>query len=851
MKDIYEGPEGSNPSGTVTLTGQLYFSAAANGTGSELWKSDGTPEGTVLVKDIRPGSAGSGLVELTLINGTLYFVADDGIHGLELWKRDGTAEGTVLVKDIVAGNTASLPQQITNVNGTLFFAASGATGGRELWKSDGTAAGTVLVKDISSTGSANPFSLTPVNNTLFFVASESTHGRELWKSDGTAAGTVLVKDINPSVNSENNTPASSDPVSLTNFKGILYFGANDGVKGTELWKSDGTTAGTVLAQDVLAGDWADGQPKGSFPSNLTAVNNLLYFTTFADNPNGRWLCKLDGSTGETSVVTGFYPPRPGPIVSVYDLTNVNGLLYFGRTIYSPSFGRQVSLFRSDGTEAGTVSIRNFTSQVADLDQITSVSGSVFFTADDGTSGNELWRTDGTSTGTRRAADIRSEAGSSDPQYLTLFNNALFFTANNGVSGAELWKLAPITIPEAWGRLNAGGSTYTAVDGRVFNYELYVTGGTAFSLPIPIEIANTEDDELYRSERFGEFNYNFTVGNGAYDVVLHFAELQFGNLTEGGVGSRKFNVDMEGARKLTEYDIFAKAGGALKATVETIRVNVTDGSLNIDFVKGSAGLAKVSALEILPVKNTARINAGGPVVTTQEGKIFQTDGFFTDGNTYTVTGEVADTEEDELYRTERWGEFSYNLQTGNGMYQVILHFNELYWGNVAQGGIGSRKFNVDIEGARKLTEYDVFAKAGGAMKAIQESFTVSVTDGTLNINFIKGSSDYAKISAIEVVPATPSARVSSEGNRIASAESVITRAYPNPVENGLTVQLSIPASEVTATQITDGTGKLHLANTHRAVSSHAVQVEVSGLKPGLYLLRLHTVKGAKTVKFVKQ
>ena len=106
----------------------------------------GPPE---LVKDIRLDGRPSDPRELVEVNGTLFFSADDGLHGTELWKSDGTAAGTVLVKDIQPGSDSSLSRLTsTNVNGTLFFTATTARSGDELWKSDGTAAGTVLVKDI-------------------------------------------------------------------------------------------------------------------------------------------------------------------------------------------------------------------------------------------------------------------------------------------------------------------------------------------------------------------------------------------------------------------------------------------------------------------------------------------------------------------------------------------------------------------------------------------------------------------------------------------------------------------------------------------------------------------------------
>src|SRR6267378_3233631 len=156
-----------------------------------------------LVKDIYPGTQFSRLGDLTDLNGTLFFRATDDLNGngIELWKSDGTAIGTVLVRNIAtcASPNSSSPENLTNVNGILFFSANDCVHGRELWKSNGMTAGTVLVKDIYSgiysfLGS-DPSFLTAVGSTVFFVARDPTNGTELWKSDGSDVGTVLVKDI--------------------------------------------------------------------------------------------------------------------------------------------------------------------------------------------------------------------------------------------------------------------------------------------------------------------------------------------------------------------------------------------------------------------------------------------------------------------------------------------------------------------------------------------------------------------------------------------------------------------------------------------------------------------------------
>ncbi len=269
----------SFPLGLTDVGGTLYFSADDGTNGIELWRSDGTAAGTVLVKDINPGGGSSIPLELTDVGGTLYFRADDGTNGFELWRSDGTAAGTVLVKDINPAGGGSSPLGLTDVGGTLYFSANDGTNGIELWRSDGTAAGTVLVKDINPGGaSSSPVELTDVGGTLYFRADDGTNGFELWRSDGSAAGTVLVKDINPA-------GGGSSPSFLTEVGGTLYFRADDGTNGIELWRSDGTAAGTVLVEDINPGGFH------SSPDELTDVGGTLYFRA-NDGTNGAELWVL-------------------------------------------------------------------------------------------------------------------------------------------------------------------------------------------------------------------------------------------------------------------------------------------------------------------------------------------------------------------------------------------------------------------------------------------------------------------------------------------------------------------------------------------------------------------------------
>jgi ELWxxDGT repeat protein len=169
----------------------LFFTATDGTNGTELYRSDGTAGGTLMVKDINPGSTGSYPAYLTNVKGTLFFSATDGVSGEELWKSDGTAGGTLMVRDVNPGSASSSPSDLTNVDGLLYFAARGA-GGVELWQSDGTAAGTFLVMDINpgSTGSY-PADLTRCNGTLFFRANDDVHGPEPWVLPGSIASLAV------------------------------------------------------------------------------------------------------------------------------------------------------------------------------------------------------------------------------------------------------------------------------------------------------------------------------------------------------------------------------------------------------------------------------------------------------------------------------------------------------------------------------------------------------------------------------------------------------------------------------------------------------------------------------------
>ncbi|MDA8749873.1 putative Ig domain-containing protein, partial [Candidatus Poseidonia alphae] len=302
VKDIRSGSPNSMPTDFIAMGNAVYFNANDGIHGRELWKSDGTANGTVLVKDLWNGNLDqtwNGAQQMTVIGNTLYFTSSTATYGNELWKSDGTTNGTMLVKDIGNGSVGSNPGYLAPVDNTLFFTADDGTNGRELWKTDGTEAGTLMVKDINNgSGDSSPNHHLKVGNTHFFRANDGIHGTELWRSDGTEAGTLMVQDIN------NGTLGSLPNTQFTSIGTTLYFQANDGT-GSQLWALDPTNiilntpppvswetdpalpAGMSISNGVISGTpsvYANNQTYTIYANQSNySTTHQLYFSVDTDN----------------------------------------------------------------------------------------------------------------------------------------------------------------------------------------------------------------------------------------------------------------------------------------------------------------------------------------------------------------------------------------------------------------------------------------------------------------------------------------------------------------------------------------------------------------------------------------
>lgn len=315
----------SNPS-NILKAGPLFYFNSVQG-GADLYRTDGSQSGTFRIDNFSTNTGGGGLIAGGVdFGGSLYFRGARSSSGLELWKTDGTPEGTQMVVDAIPGADGSAPSNFALVDNQIFFSGysfSGTTGqGIEPWVSDGTAAGTHAIANLSAAGDSYPSKFTDLNGVAIFVAenvasgSTSNIGGELFRSDGTAAGTYLLRDILAGAN-------SSDPRELVRLGNYVYFSATDGVHGRELWRTDGTIAGTVLFRDICIGDI------GSNPQSLAVAGDRLYFTAYTPE-TGIELWTSDGTTSGTFLMFEIVTGPSG--ANIGSLTRAGNRLYFLATV---------------------------------------------------------------------------------------------------------------------------------------------------------------------------------------------------------------------------------------------------------------------------------------------------------------------------------------------------------------------------------------------------------------------------------------------------------------------------------------------------------------------------------------
>jgi ELWxxDGT repeat protein len=473
---------------------------------------------------------------------------------------------------IIAANAPKL-----TIDGILYFAADGGDG-VELWKSDGTVLGTRQVKDIepqriyfgagSLPYSSSPDNFVEYNGLLYFTAYTINSGVELWRSDGTAAGTYLVKDIYTG-------STSSDPGELTVSNGLLYFAATSSSAGRELWRSNGTTAGTLQVANIFS----DGLFVGSSnPAELTDVNGVLYFTA-NNGTNGIELWRSQGSSLNTTRLGDINPgsasSSPVRLAALGDRVFFSATDGSGRELWSSDI-EGPSLVEDIADKSGSVPSSLFNAGEA-----------LLFSANDEQNGAELWAADKDGTFAELLANI-NQSGSSSPQNFVKMGDVVYFTANDNTHGRELWSIdvsnGKLGRPQLFADIaNAafvgsdpaeltviGGKLYftASADGRTRT--LWVTKGEGVS---------QVDSTAGNPSNLGEFNGKLVF---MADVAGGGRELWFSN----GSPSSTMPLSQAGLMNRTlQVNLLQEEGDA--------RINLADGS-EAATLAGSRHLSSVYA-----------------------------------------------------------------------------------------------------------------------------------------------------------------------------------------------------------------------------------------------------------------
>lgn len=546
--DIYNPPPVSSTPVEFTQVGtKFFFTAATLETGRELWITDGTAAGTLLVKDLTAGTGSTLIRAMIAFKGQLYFIANDA-----LWRSTGTAAGTVLVK--------TLPPSVgyrvlTNAGSLLYIASAGGySAPAELWVSDGTAARTLRVRTFWQ-----PLEHTfGDNGKLYFVTREDTLlGRQLWTSDGTLFGTRVLA---PGITCPTGVGCSNAKFFRVGTKVLVLVNTAWHYSDAHLWQTDGTTAGTQLirakAGALLAASSTaaylgagqtltktDGTAAGTLTvakvsgamSQAALAGSKLFMQTAAPRYDERELWMSSGTAAGTVLVKSL-----GESSYAYSDTAVASP---SRYFFQKATSTGVELWSSDGTAAGTGLVKAFFRAANDpyapapMTSMAAAGNYILFGAATATEGHELWRSDGTPAGTQMIKNIAAEA----------LTGEITGTVRDSVSGAAI-----------------AGATVQLV----------------YSSNVPVT-AVTGADGTYRIDRLTTDKYYLRVTSPAGITTLYPA-----TECSGCTGKTPEPVQVTGGYVTSGVDFSVRAGARFRGRVTNdtgnpvaeVRISIVDANL---------------------------------------------------------------------------------------------------------------------------------------------------------------------------------------------------------------------------------------------------------------------------------
>lgn len=301
--------------------------------------------------------------------------------------------------------------------------------------------------------------------------------------------------------------------------------------------------------------------------------------------------------------------------------------------------------------------------------------------------------------------------------------------------------------------------YISRSGETWDHDEYFHGAGGVRVNPSQFIARTADPTLFATDRHGEFSYDIPLKPGKYELWLYFDETMYGPglLLGGGETSRIFDVSVNGRVILSQFDVYADAGGDFIADERVFKdiSPAPDGLLHIRFLRRTEEPI-VDAIKVIPMVDgklqPIRIVAQPDSYTDRSGAKWDPDRFYMNGRSVTRLMPVSGTTNPGLFNGERYGHFNYAIPVAAGRYAVTLYFSEGYFGpgKPGGGGVGSRVFNVSCNGNMLLDHFDVFQAAGGADRAVTRTFhdLTPNAQGKLVLRF-DPVVNYALVDAIQV------------------------------------------------------------------------------------------------------
>ena len=420
LKDIDGANTNSLNMKDACLTNECFFLADNGVTGTQIWKTDGTSAGTVQVTD---NLGNYRIINLTPAGGLIFFLAEETEDSWSLWTTDGTLNGTQRIK---AGLPSSIPpNNVFSAGGYFYFAIGSGISGLDLWRSDGTDIGTIELKtDLGSAAGSSNSNLShfaDFNGKFLFLARDGGNDVELWQSDGTIAGTSALAVVHNAATG-NYVDGGVTQVFGDNAYILLYATEEREIK---LFKSDGTSIEEIFNQPTDVSFF--------MPSNMVLIGDKIYFNGLSQDL-GTAIIEFDINT-ETGVEFKKILDAPAnpffniAFQSLYVVNDTGDFMIYNDVDFEEIF------WYSNGTAEGTVQIS------ADFfgRDLVALGNSFFISISDDNWGFELWEVAGSATNLSLVKNINTSTdGLGNDSKLFAINDLLLFSGNDRVSNNQLW-----------------------------------------------------------------------------------------------------------------------------------------------------------------------------------------------------------------------------------------------------------------------------------------------------------------------------------------------------------------------------------------------------------------------------